>query len=133
MSRRYRASMVVLVGAALGAVVLGLGGRVATAALARATGRATNLSFGGLAEVLLVGTAAGALGGLLLLAARRLPVRGSAVRGLLVGIVLFLLSLLVAYVGHGAHLGENVKQALTLAVAAAVFVVYGIALDRLVD
>jgi len=73
MKPRHRAAFyTVLWGAALGALILGVGGRVAMRLIAEATGGITAFSIGGSLTVLFLGAVSGAIGGMLLVGARAL-------------------------------------------------------------
>jgi hypothetical protein len=122
-----------LLGAALGVVVLGLGGRAVTAGIAIVAGRETHLSLLGLTEVVLLGAVVGVLGSLLLQALRRPNSLDRVSRGLVVAAVLFFGSLLFAWFVRGMGFVENAVQPFTLIAVAVVFGIYGIALDAVVD
>jgi hypothetical protein len=62
----------ILVAAALGTLLLGLGGRLAMHLIARITTGAGGFTLGGTVTVVLLGTASGVAGGLILVAARAL-------------------------------------------------------------
>lgn len=114
----------VAVGALVGALILGIAGRLATALVAVATGYPANLSLAGIFQVAISGAIFGAVGGLfLLLSGRILPDR-PALAGLSVGIVLFLLSLALTYFSRGMTLEMDGPLPLTLAVSALVFVAF---------
>lgn len=117
-----------LVGASLGALFLGLGGRAATAALAAALGKATNPSAPGIAQSLLVGLLLGTAGGLLLPVVRRFFGGAAWWPGLVVAAVLFHLTLTLSWFGGRLELGGELPA--TLIVIAAAFVVFGVVLDR---
>ena len=73
MSRSLPAGIATLLwGAGLGALVLGVGGRVAMRVIAEATTGTSGFSLGGTVTVVFLGAVSGAVGGLLLLLARRL-------------------------------------------------------------
>jgi len=117
-----------LAGAATGVLVLGLVGRLATALVAVAAGRPSNLSARGLLEVAVIGALFGVVGGLLAWALRRaLPGAGKA-RGVVVGGGLFAIALVWSWLGgHLEPSGDGVWW--TLAVVGAVFLVYGLVLE----
>jgi hypothetical protein len=131
MQGRSSNARTVVTGAVLGAVVPGLGGRLATAVLAAALGVPANLSAVGLAEATLVGSIWGVVGATVLLAIdrsgfARLP------RGVAAGAAPFVGSAMLAVaVGHGPDLGRAEGWATTLT-AAAVFLLFGLALARAV-
>ncbi len=125
-------SSALFAGAIAGALILGLAGRLVLAGVALASGNPTNLSFRGLVMVTLVGAVVGAIGGILVLVLRR-SYRGSGPgRGLAAGAIMFLGSILVALV-TGKLPGISPIQALTLAVVAAIFLVYGVSADALLS
>ncbi len=116
-------------GAALGAVLLGLAGRLATAGLAVALGSPANLSAGGVLETMIVGSIWGAFGALVLSVEDRVPA-SRVPRGILAGAVTFAGSMLFGWaLGHGPDLGRA-EGRVTTAVAAAAFVLFGAALGR---
>ena len=130
MTHFRKGRVAILLGAGVGALVLGLGGRAAMVGLALITGREVNLSPRGLLEVLLLGTIVGGVGGLLLLSVSRVPRLGRVGRGMLLGTVLFLASGLLSWFRRGMEfdLGE---LPFTLAAVAVVFLIYGVTLDGL--
>ena len=79
-------------GAAVGALTLGAGGRMAMYAFARLTGRAPHVTLGGVARVLVAGAIAGAVGAMLYGAVARwlLPRAHPVGRGVAVGALLLL-------------------------------------------
>lgn len=133
MARRGGIGSVMLLGAALGGGVLGLGGRAVTAGVAIVAGRETHLSLPGLAEVVFLGAVVGVLGSLLLQVLRRPLSLDRVSRGLVVAAVLFFGSLLFAWFARGMGFVEDAVQPFTLIAVAVVFGVYGIALDAVVD
>ncbi len=130
MSFAREATLSILAGAAAGACVLGLVGRAAMAAVALVTGNALNPSLRGLLEVAAAGTLLGILGGLLLLACRRMRRIRDLAPGRIVGVTLFLCSVLAFGAKGRIDFGSPVSL-LTLAVAAMIFLAYGIAADSL--
>lgn len=117
----------VVTGAIAGAVVLGLAGRAAMAAIAVTIGSPANLSLLGVVEVVAVGAILGAAGGLLALLARKLLPGTRAGRVVLVAAILFGFSLARGRVDWSA--GEFLVP--TLAAAALIFLVYAAAEDLL--
>jgi hypothetical protein len=115
-----------LFGAAAGLVALGLGGRLAMAALVLAGGGRPEITLGGTLEVLAVGTGYGAAGGLLALGMHR--AFGTRVRpwhsGAL-GLSLLLLAWLTSRAGRGAAAGLTAPPLLGVALAVGCFVGYG--------
>jgi hypothetical protein len=82
-----------LLGAGVGLVVLGVGGRIAMRAIALASHTPSAFSVGGTATVVLLGVASGVGGGLLYALLYRLVPRPRFVRSGLFGITLVLLTL----------------------------------------
>lgn len=113
-----------------GALILGLAGRAAMAAVAWATGYPVNLSPRGLVEVTVVGALMGTAGGFVLVAFRRLPRLARIRRGVFVGGTLFAGSLLVSSVSGKTSFGASASF-VTLFVVAVIFVVFGVAADLL--
>lgn len=117
-------------GAALGAAILGLLGRLATAALAVGLGHPANLGPRGLGESVVVGAVLGAVGGALVPLVRS---RGGAPGmrpGMVVGVLLFVVTTVTA-VALGSVPGVLETTSLpTLVVVLVVFVIYGAALER---
>jgi hypothetical protein len=118
-----------IVGAALGALILGVVGRAAMAGVALVTGSELNLSLKGLLEVVIAGTILGAVGGLLFVPVRRLARTNRLARSVILGSVLFACSLAVSLSTDGMALGPELP--ITLVVVAAVFLGYGLVLEGL--
>ena len=128
----YREITIALIsGAAAGAVVLGIVGRMATAGVAYITGNTTNLSLSGVLEILIVGTLAGTLGGLLLLIVKRRCGAGRFGRGAITGISLFASSLLLSWAKEKIELSTNSTQLFSLIVVVIIFIAYGVCADAL--
>ena len=129
MAMARKIPLFLIVGAALGALILGVVGRTAMAGVALVTGSELNLSLKGLLEVVIVGTILGAVGGLLFVPVRRLARTSHLARSVILGSVLFACSLAVALSTDGMALGPELP--ITLVVVAAVFLGYGLTLDGL--
>ena len=82
-----------LLGAGVGLVILGVGGRVAMRAIALATNTRPGFSFGGTGTVVFLGASSGVGGGLLYALLHRLNPRRRLLRSALFGLVLVLLTL----------------------------------------
>ena len=99
--KRWRLYVAAIVaGTVAGAVVLGVGGRLAMAALAIAGGDGPRFSWGGSLEVLLVGTFYGAIGGVLLAASQRIWPRVGRWRGAGLGAALLGIAWATSTVGR---------------------------------
>ena len=110
-----------LVGIALGVPILGIGGRIAMRVIAHATNVAPGFSLGGTMTVVFMGAVSGAAGGVIYaVLARFLPDR-AAVRAVLFGVVLTLLTLR----------GTSPSTPLTLSLFLPLAWVYGALLDHL--
>ena len=110
-----RFSLTLLLGAATGALFLGAGGRLVMRLFALATGRFPTFSVGGTLHVILAGTIAGAVGGLILFAlARWLPKR-LWLRGLIFSAVCYVVAIP----------GFRPPQPLVFALFAPSFLAYG--------
>jgi len=116
----------ILGGTIAGAAILGLGGRLATAALAAMLDVPANLSAAGLAESTVAGALAGALGGAVLVPLRRTLPPGP-LRGLGAAAAPFAATLVLAGLRGRAVGGAN--GALTVVVAAVAFACFGLLLD----
>ncbi len=109
-------------GAATGAVVLGVGGYLAMAGVALVSSGQANLSATGALESAGLGALLGLAGGLLLHALAARP-RGQ--RGVLVGLVLFVAAVAIGWLSGRIDFARPVIL-LTLAVAALVYVAFGV-------
>ena len=125
--------LTLILGATLGAIVLGIVGRVAMVGVALITENDVNLSLKGVLVVILLGTLLGAVGGLVLLPLRKMLLGGNAFRGILLGFILFGFSLAAAPVSIGMAFDPRSAGGLTLAIVAIVYVIYGITLDAIVS
>jgi len=120
-------------GAVSGALVLGLAGRMAMAGVALIVGTVTNLSLEGLLEVTAMGALAGSVGGLLLLVLKKRGRVARAARGPIAGATLFVSSLLVSWMTGKIDFGHPGPLLMTLFVAAAFFLLYGISADAILS
>jgi hypothetical protein len=122
----------VVVGALSGAVILGLLGRLAMAGLALAMGRASNLSLRSVLEVVVIATVVGAVGGVIRQLLAFWLHRPGMIRGVFVGISLFVLSgMLSWWAGGFDELGTLTLSLPTLVMVAVVYVVFGITIEEL--
>ncbi len=119
-----------LAGAGAGLVALGVGGRVAMAALVLAAGGRPDVTLGGSLEVLAVGTGYGAAGGLLALGLRR-PLTAPRMlgRGGALGLGLLAIAWLTSRVGRSAASGLAATRPLAIALAVICFVGYGLLVE----
>lgn len=101
------------------------------AALVLLGGKRPSFSIGGSAEVVLLGTGYGAVGGLLLLPLRRVLGRIGLPAGALAGVLLFALAWVSSPVGRSAAAGLGENRPLALGLAALAFLLYGLATNRL--
>lgn len=131
MQRCKEAVLALAAGAITGALVLGVGGRLLMAALVLAAGGRPGFSFGGSIEVVMVGTAYGAVGGLLLLPLRQAVGGNRRLAGPLLGLVLFGLGWLTSRVGRAAAAGPGGRLAIVIGLAALAFVAYGLTTNAL--
>jgi len=106
-----------LVGTATGALLLGVGGRPVMRAFALATGRPPGFSFGGTFSIILSGAIAGFVGGMLLFAAARFVPARLPFRGLIFGLLCYVL----------ATPGFRPPHLLVFALFAPTFLAYGVA------
>jgi len=120
-----------LAGAIGGMFILGLGGRAVMAVIAIGINADVNLSFRGIFEVLLVGFLVGAPGGLLLIPARNIFPTSRLSRGIAIGTLLFLVSLLISWVTGGLKFETYSVLPVTLTAVAFIFLLYGVVIDML--
>lgn len=80
-------------GIALGLLILGIGGRIAMRVIAHATNVAPGFSFGGTMTVVFMGGVSGAAGGAIYAILARFMPNGGALRSLMFGVILVLLTL----------------------------------------
>lgn len=121
----------ILSGAIAGAVVLGLIGRVAAEIISSLMGKSSNLSSPGIIEALFVGTALGIAGGLLHIQTRKIKLFNRLIQSIILGIILFSLSILVSVLFMNLKINFSPPQILTLVTVFCVFIIYGIGLDLL--
>ncbi len=119
-------------GGIAGLVVLGLGGRLAMAALVVARDARPAVTLGGSLEVLAVGTGYGAVGGLLALGARRmLGPRTGRWQGVGLGLALLVAAWMTSSAGRGAAAGLAAQRTLAVGLAVLCFGGFGLLLDAL--
>lgn len=126
-----RAERALLAGAVSGVIVLGVVGRAVMAVLALVKGSPTNLSLRGALEVVAIGGLVGAVGGFLLLLAKRILPASRLVQTTLVALALLVGSLTVALAGGRISPDAHTALPITLLLAAVVFGVYGYVADAL--
>ncbi|MBX3132307.1 MAG: hypothetical protein KF689_02815 [Gemmatimonadaceae bacterium] len=115
----------ILAGAVAGLGVLGVGGRLAMAALPFITGAPTRFSWGGSLEVVLLGTIYGAIGGIALALLRRTRVMAVPGASTGFGLLMFGVAWLTSPVGRATAPTAPVAIPIVLAFSAGVFVAYG--------
>jgi hypothetical protein len=130
--RYYRqVPLALLTGAVMGALVLGITGRMATAVITLITGHEPNLSLSGGLEAVIVGTLIGAVGGILMLAVSRFHGGSKLARGATVGGMLAICSRLGASIFGKITLGVSSIRPVMLGIVAVMYAVYGIGADAL--
>ncbi len=122
----------VLAGTVAGGAVLGVGGRLAMAALPLLTGARPRFSWGGSFEVLLLGTGYGALGGIVLAALRWVPLPLATMRGVALGLMLLAFAWASSPVGRATAPTAPVPISMILLISALLFLIYGIVTEALV-
>jgi hypothetical protein len=131
---RWRSDLAaVLAATAAGVVVLGVGGRLAMAALSIANRKRPEFSWGGSLEVVILGTFYGAVGGVLLALLRRVWPQGKHWRGIALGGILLGVAWASSTVGRQTAAVAPVSILAVLAISLVVFVVYGVAANILAD
>jgi hypothetical protein len=129
--RMREAPLPLAAGTVAGLLVLGIGGRLLMAALVLLMGGRPGFTAGGSLRVMLVGTAYGALGGLLLLPLRRIVGERRLLSGPLLGLVLLVVGWLTSPVGRAAASGPGRRVLIVVALAVLAFTGYGVATDVL--
>lgn len=129
MKRWREIAVALVVGLAAGIVVLGVGGRLVMRVLAWAAGLRPEFSLGGSLEVLAAGAWRGALGGLLHVPVRRFVPERSYARGLVLGVMLFLFSIVTLPGSLRALASELGAVLLALGLFGVLFLVFGIAVE----
>jgi len=120
-----------LLGAVAGVLILGLGGRAAMAGLAMAIGASLNLSLRGVVEALVLSALLGTIAGYVWVASEKALQAAGVIRGILLGIFLFVCSLIATLPAIGRWQGAAATTAATLITAGVVCILFGIILDRL--
>ncbi len=120
-----------LAGGVTGLVVLGVGGRLAMAALPLATGSHPRFSWGGSIEVVLLGTIYGGFGGGALALLRRTRVMAVPGAAAGFGLLMFGIAWATSTVGRATAPTAPVSVPVVLALGAVIFVVYGLLADAL--
>ena len=113
-----RFALAVVLGAATGALCLGVGGRLAMHGFALATTRSAGFTVRGSLNVVFAGAIAGAIGGLLLAVIERFLTQRLWLRGVLFGVVCYLI----------ATPGFRPPRPLVFALFAPAFLAYGVVL-----
>lgn len=116
----------VLAGVVAGGGVLGIGGRIAMAALPLLTGAQPRFTWAGSFEVVLLGTLYGGVGGFVLAFLRRIRPMASRGAGAAFGLLMLGIAWLTSPVGRATAPTVRVGVPVVLAVAAVVFVAYGV-------
>jgi hypothetical protein len=131
MTNYRKVPLALIAGAAVGALVLGIAGRAAMTGIALLAGSSLNTSMRGLFEVMLFGAVLGAVGGAMLVPVRKVLQASRLARGTVVGVLLFAGSCVVSFFRGQIGFGFRAILPVTLAMAAAMFIVYGVSLDAL--
>ena len=131
--RLHSVFVVMLLGAALGTLILGLLGRAVMAIVSIGAGNDPNLSLYGIILALLLGTFLGAIGGVVLLLIKNVLHFSGTACGALVGILLFILTLVLTLLRGGLSFGGTFVIFVTLAAALLLFAAYGTLLGRFAD
>lgn len=118
-------AQIVFMSALSGAIVLGVFSRVIMAAIALLFNKPTNLSLSSFAEVTMVGTILGVVGGLFLLGIRK-KIQPGIYRGVTLGLFLYAGSLVLGMMGQYITLSENTDAIVTFVLVGGVYALYGI-------
>jgi len=125
--------MSLLSGAIAGVTVLGLVGRFAMAIVSSLIGSDMNLSLQGLFEALMNGTVFGTIGGLLHLGIGRIEHFNRIVQGIVLGTILFALSIVISILFIKMKIHFTGPQFFTLITVYGVYVAYGISVATLMN
>ena len=114
-----------------GAIVLGVGGRLAMAGLSLANGNRLEFSWGGSFEVVVLGMIYGAVGAVPLAIIRRFWTEDGWARGIVVGALMLGIAWLSSTVGRSTAAASPTAVPTILGISLLIFVAYGIVADRL--
>ncbi|MBT4088215.1 MAG: hypothetical protein HN580_21270 [Deltaproteobacteria bacterium] len=89
MKNNHQVALSLVTGAIVGAVVLGIVGKIVMVFVAYRIGSEPNISLKGILEVLLFGGLVGTVGGILVLPLRKIVHGGTILRGFALGVILF--------------------------------------------
>ena len=89
MKNNHQVALSLVTGAIVGAVVLGIAGKIVMVFVAYRIGSEPNISLKGILEVLLFGGLVGTVGGILVLPLRKIVHGGTILRGFALGVILF--------------------------------------------
>lgn len=121
----------IVAGVVVGAVILGLVGRLAMAGMALAMGRDSNLSLRSVFEVVVLAMVVGAVGGVIRQVLGFWLHKPGVVRGVSVGVSLFVLSgMLSWWAGGGGGPQALTLTVPTLLVVAALYILFGITIEK---
>ncbi|MBU1699140.1 MAG: hypothetical protein KJ970_07775 [Candidatus Eisenbacteria bacterium] len=130
--RLHTVFFIMILGAAMGALIIGLLGRVVMVVVALAAAHNPNLSLNGILLVLLLGTFLGAIGGLVLLLTRSIFHLTGMAGGAVIGVLLFVLTCLITLLRGGLDTSRGPLLLVTLGSALLIFILYGVALNGMV-
>jgi hypothetical protein len=119
-----------LSGAIAGVIILGLVGRFAIAIVSSLIGSNMNLSLSGIFEALMIGTVTG---GLLHLLIGRIEYFSRNVQGIVIGSILFALSLVISILFTKMNIDFTGPQFFSLITIFGVYVAYGVSVVTLVN
>ncbi len=122
-----------LSGAIAGVFILGLVGKFAMALISILIDSSMNLSFLGISEALMIGTGLGVIGGLLHLCISRVEYFSKGVQGVVLGAILFALSIIISILFTKMKTNFTGTQFLTLTTIFGVYIMYGITVVTLMN
>ena len=127
-----RVVLTLLASGIAGLLMLGIGGRIAMAALVAARGGRPGVTLGGSLEVIAVGGSYGFLGGVLALAADWVfGVRPTRLNHCLLALALLAIGWLTSRAGRSAAAGLEAQSWLAVVLAVGCFLAYGLLLHKL--
>jgi hypothetical protein len=122
-----------LSGAVAGVVILGLVGKIAMVIVSLLMGSNTNLSLSGIYEAIIIGTVFGIIGGLIQIPVGRIKEFSMFVQGIVIGLILFALSILLSTLFTRMKFDFSVAQLLTFAAIFGIYVFYGVSVITIVN
>lgn len=122
-----------LSGLIAGVLILGVGGKLSMTLMAYAVDASLNLSIRGIAETLFLGGVIGIAGTFLALPLKKIFQKTPFFQGVILGLLLFFLTLIIVYAFSELTFHNSGIQWLTFAVVALLYTVYGVFMEIILD